>query len=243
MMNRLTAVKVQKIAGRGRYADGGGLYLQVSEWGTKAWLFRYKLDGKARQMGLGSVNTFSLAEARERARLARQLLADHLDPIDARRGRRMQGKAEAAKQVRFKEAAEKYIAAHRAGWKSEVHAGQWATTLKTYAYPVVGDLSVAAIETAHVLKVLEPIWASRTETASRLRGRIEAVLDWATARQLRQGENPRAGAAISTSCFRRKRRSARSSITTRCLTATCRRSWRSCEQWTVCLRGRSSSPS
>ena len=119
MMNRLTAVKVQKIAGRGRYADGGGLYLQVSEWGTKAWLFRYKLDGKARQMGLGSVNTFSLAEARERARLARQLLADHLDPIDARRGRRMQGKAEAAKQVRFKEAAEKYIAAHRAGWKSD----------------------------------------------------------------------------------------------------------------------------
>ena len=190
MMNRLTAVKVQKIAGRGRYADGGGLYLQVSEWGTKAWLFRYKLDGKARQMGLGSVNTFSLAEARERARLARQLLADHLDPIDARRGRRMQGKAEAAKQVRFKEAAEKYIAAHRAGWKSEKHAGQWATTLETYAYPVVGDLSVAAIETAHVLKVLEPIWTSRTETASRLRGRIEAVLDWATARQLRQGENP-----------------------------------------------------
>ena len=190
MMNRLTAVKVQKIAGRGRYADGGGLYLQVSEWGTKAWLFRYKLDGKARQMGLGSVNTFSLAEARERARLARQLLADHLDPIDARHGRRMQGKAEAAKQVKFKEAAEKYIAAHRAGWKNAKHAEQWAATLETYAYPVVGDLSVAAIETAHVLKVIEPIWTSRTETASRLRGRIEAVLDWATARQLRQGENP-----------------------------------------------------
>jgi integrase len=190
MINRLTALKVRELSKRGRYADGGGLYLQVSEWGTKAWLFRYMLNGRARQMGLGSVNTFSLAEARERARQARQHLADDADPIDARNSRRMQAKAEAATQVTFKEAAEKYIAAHAPAWKSAIHAKQWATTLETYVFPTLGELSVAAIETPHILKVLEPIWTLKSETASRVRGRMEVVLNWATARGFRQGENP-----------------------------------------------------
>ena len=159
--NKLTAIEVARISRPGRYGDGDGLYLQVARGGSKQWLLRYMRNGRSRQMGLGSVRVFTLKEARERARLARQHLADDIDPIEARRARRMQARAEAAKQVSFKEAAEKYVAAHRAGWKSAKHGEQWAARSTTFAYPVIGDLSVAAIETAHVLKVLEPIWTSQ----------------------------------------------------------------------------------
>jgi integrase len=162
----------------------------VSKWGTKAWLFRYMLDGRAREMGLGSVDTFSLKEARERARVARQKVADRIDPIEAKRGERMAAKAENAKLISFKDAAARYIDAHKAGWKNEKHAAQWEATLSSYVYPTLGELSVADISTAHVLKVLEPIWTAKPETASRVRGRIEAVLDWSTARGHRQGDNP-----------------------------------------------------
>lgn len=188
--NSLNALKVSKISEPGRYSDGHGLYLQVSEWGTKAWLFRFMLHGRARCMGLGALHTVSLAEARDEARRARQLLRNGIDPIEARKQQRDAARAEAAKRITFKEAAERYIKAHRAGWKSEKHAAQWEATLSAYAYPVIENLSVAAVETSHILQILEPIWAVKTETATRTRGRIELVLDWATARGYRRGDNP-----------------------------------------------------
>lgn len=188
--NRLSAVKVSKLKEPGRYADGHGLYLQVSKWGTKAWIFRYMKAGRARHMGLGPLHTLSLQEARERARKARQALVDGKDPIEDRTSVRLAERAEAAKRITFKEAAEKYIAAHKAGWKNAKHGEQWESTLSTYAYPTIGNLSVADVDTAHVLKIIEPIWGSKTETASRVRGRVESVLDWATARKFRQGDNP-----------------------------------------------------
>ncbi len=189
-IHRLTATAVAKKGKPGRYADGGGLYLQVSQWGTKSWLFRYMLNGKARQMGFGAIHTLTLAEAREKARQARALLLEGIDPIDARRGQRAAAAAATAILVPFRDAAAQYIAAQRAGWKNAKHGEQWTSTLERYAAPVIGDLPVSAVETAHVLKILEPIWENKTETASRVRGRVEAVLDWATARGFRQGDNP-----------------------------------------------------
>lgn len=188
--NRLSAVLVNKVKEPGRYADGHGLYLQVSVWGTKAWVFRFMQNGRARHMGLGPVHTLSLQEARERAKKARQALLDGLDPIEDRASARLAKRAEAAKRTTFKEAAEKYVAAHRAGWKNAKHADQWESTLTTYAYPIIGNLSVADVDTAHVLKIIEPIWGTKTETASRVRGRIESILDWAAARKFRHGDNP-----------------------------------------------------
>jgi integrase len=141
-------------------------------------------------MGLGSLADVSLKAAREKARAARSLMIDGTDPIDARKARKQALRAESAKRIPFKEAAEKYIESHKAGWKSEKHAAQWTATLTTYAYPVIGNLAVSEIETGHIVKILEPIWATTTDTASRLRGRIENVLDWAKARHYRQGENP-----------------------------------------------------
>ena len=174
--NRLTAMKVSRINRPGRYGDGLGLWLQVSKWSTKAWLFRYTREGRARSMGLGAVHTVSLAEARETARHCRKQLRDGIDPIEARAVERMAARIEAAKGTTFKDCAEAYIRAHEAGWKNAVHRRQWPSTLQAYVYPVIGDLSVAAIDTALVLKVLEPIWTEKSETATRVRGRIEAVL-------------------------------------------------------------------
>lgn len=185
-INKLSAIEVSKKNKPGRYGDGGGLWLQVSKFGTKAWIFRYMISGKARHMGLGDLNTFSLQEARERARKQRQLLADGIDPLVAIESDR----AEQAKRITFNDAAEQYIAAHRAGWKNIKHADQWRATLETYAGPIVGNMSVADIDTPHVLNVLSPIWTVKTETATRLRGRIEAILAWATVRQFRSGDNP-----------------------------------------------------
>ncbi len=189
-VNKLSALWVAKVSELGVYADGAGLYLQVSKWGTKAWLFRFMLDGRSREMGLGSIRDFTLAEARIRARDARQLLADGIDPIDARRARRAANRLEAARAQTFKDCAEAYIAAHAPGWRNPKHAGQWTATLTTYAFPTLGPLPVATIDTALVVRVLTPIWATKTETASRVRGRIESILDWATAREFRRGDNP-----------------------------------------------------
>jgi integrase len=141
-------------------------------------------------MGMGPLHTINLAEARKRAGEHRLQRHDGIDPIDARRTERLKAQLEAAKAITFKECAESYIKAHRAGWRNGKHAGQWEATLTTYAEPVVGELSVQAIDTALVLKVLEPIWTEKPETAGRVRGRIEAVLDWAKVRGFRVGENP-----------------------------------------------------
>jgi integrase len=188
--NKLSTLEVKKDLPPGLYGDGDGLYLQVSNLKTKAWVFRFMMAGTARKMGLGSVDRVTLADARKKAKAAYSLVQDGVDPIDAREAKRSAEALEKAKVVTFKACAEKYIAAHEAGWKSEKHGAQWAATLERYANPVIGHLSVASIDVGLVLKVIEPIWSIKTETANRIRGRIESILDWARARGLRTGENP-----------------------------------------------------
>ena len=197
---KLTALQVARISKRGLHNDGGGLYLQVAETkrdenglergGSKSWLFRYKVNGKDRWHGLGPVHTISLAQAREKAGDARRLRLEGLDPIATKRAARAAARVEAAKAITFDKAAEAYIKAHEAGWKSAKHGAQWTATLNTYASPVFGSLPVAMVDTNLVMKVLESIWKTKSETAGRVRGRIEAVLDWAKVRGYRTGENP-----------------------------------------------------
>jgi integrase len=189
--HKLSAVKVARVSKSGRYGDGEGLWLQVTSSGTKSWAFRYMQNGRARQMGLGSADLLSLKEAREHARQARRLLKiDGVDPLEARRQARLNAELEAARALTFQDCAQRYIAAHEAGWRNPTHRAQWKATLATYAYHEIGNLPISAIDTALVMRVLEPIWQQKPETASRLRGRIESILDWAAARSYRQGENP-----------------------------------------------------
>ncbi|WP_454721851.1 MULTISPECIES: tyrosine-type recombinase/integrase [Cupriavidus] len=189
-INKLSQIKITKTTKPGLYSDGGGLYLQITAAGVKSWLFRYMLAGKARGMGLGPVHTIGLAEARTLALDCRRLLLNDIDPIDSRNAERTAKKVAQANEMTFEQCATKYIEAHRAAWKNAKHADQWTNTLTTYAYPVFDSLPVSAIDTPLVMKVLEPIWTTKTETASRIRGRIESVLDWATVRGYRTGENP-----------------------------------------------------
>jgi integrase len=189
-LQKLSALAVSKASKAGLYGDGAGLWLQVSPAGAKSWLFRYMRHGKAREMGLGALHTVSLAEAREKARQCRVMLLEGKDPLAEKQAARQQERLTAAKTITFSECASAYVEAHRAGWRSAKHAAQWEATLKAYAYPAFEGLSVAAIDTGLVLQCLEPIWKEKTETASRLRGRIESVLDWAKVRGYREGENP-----------------------------------------------------
>jgi integrase len=189
-IGKLVAVTLPKLTKPGMYGDGGGLYLQVTASGAKSWIFRFMLHGRAREMGVGSLRTFSLAEARERARECRKLLADGSDPIEGRKVKRAEARLAAANTMGFRECAERYIEANKAGWKNAKHAAQWPSTLKTYVYPVLGALPVQGIDVGLVKRVLEPIWLTKPETGSRVRGRIEAVLDWATVSGYRKGDNP-----------------------------------------------------
>lgn len=191
-INRLSAVQVAKLKEPGYYADGGNLYLQVAPGGSKSWIFRFTQDGKTREMGLGSVATFSLAEARDRAAAQRKLLADGKNPLAVKKEREVARRMAEANIITFDQAAEKYIEAHEPSWKNAKHVAQWRTTLKVYASPVVGALPVSLVDTALVLRVLKPIWNEKTETATRLRGRIEHILDWAKVQGYRSGENPAA---------------------------------------------------
>lgn len=197
--NRLTDRFIKKTdLAPGLYPDGAGLAMQVSAFETKAWILRYMMAGRARKMGLGPVSVkpndklVTLAEARKLATDARNLARQGIDPIEERAVRKAAQAAEQVKATTFKECAQGYIAAHQASWKSAKHAAQWETTLETYAYPVIGNLPVQSVETAHVMKIIEPIWQTKTETASRVRGRVEKVLDRAKALKLRTGENPAA---------------------------------------------------
>jgi integrase len=187
---RLTALKVEKVKEPRMYADGGGLYLRVTPEGAKNWVLRYMLDRRPRWMGLGPLALYGLQEARAKALDARRKRHEGIDPIEARRAERARQRLDAAKVVTFKQCAEAYIAAHRAGWRNDKHAGQWAATLSTYAYPIIGALPVQAVDTGLVLKVLEPIWTAKPETAGRVRGRMESILDFAKVRGYREGENP-----------------------------------------------------
>jgi integrase len=187
----LTARKVERETRPGRYHDAEvrGLYLQIGKTGGKSWLLRFERDGRERWHGLGAVDTFTLKEARERARAARQLLADGIDPIDHKKAEQAKRAAAKARLLTFREASEAYFHQHEAKWKNAKHRAQFVSTLKTYAYPVLANMAVADIDTPAVLKCVEPIWEEKTETASRVRGRIESVLDWATVRGYRAGDN------------------------------------------------------
>ena len=179
-----------KSAKPGRYCDGHGLWLYVTPAGTRSWILRYMKDGKSREMGLGPVRLVTLKEARERAHKEQRLLLDRIDPLEQRKAARGAAKLEAARGMTFSDAVEKYLASHETAWRNEKHCQQWRSTLATYAIPDLGALPLAEIDTARVLKVLTPIWPKRPETASRLRGRIEAILAWGIAQGLRPGPNP-----------------------------------------------------
>jgi hypothetical protein len=188
-MAKLTGLSVKRLVTPGRYGDGDGLWLQVRDASHRSWLFRYRLHGRDREMGLGALGDMPLAEAREAARACRRLVKAGVDPINDRLARRAEQRA-AANAHTFKEVAELYIESHKAGWRNAHHQYQWRATLKGFAYPDLGDLTVAAIDTAAVLRALQPIWLTKSETAARLRGRIQAVLDYAAAQGWRTGDNP-----------------------------------------------------
>ncbi len=186
--NTLSAFKVRSLTKRGLHGDGNGLWLSVKTPTNRAWIFRFTFAGRTRVMGLGPANLVSLAEAREAAQVARRLVFQGIDPIEKRRSERQVQQPREGET--FKAVASQYIEAHAAGWKKAAHAGQWLGSLTTYAFPIVGDVHIADVDTAAVLKILEPIWRTKTETASRVRGRVEAVLDYAKSRGWRDGDNP-----------------------------------------------------
>jgi integrase len=194
-INRLSVRAAQNLKRDGLTADGGGLYLSVTKGSGKnqysrSWIFRWERNGRVRHMGLGSIITISLAEARERARETRRLVLDGVDPIAKRDSERAAALAKSAAVKTFDECLTDYITTNRASWSSLQHAREWESSVKRLASPVLGKLNVRDIETSHVLKVLEPIWQEKPVTASRLRGRIEAILDSATVRKFRAGDNP-----------------------------------------------------
>lgn len=192
-MHKLTARSLDKLikeASPGLIGDGGGLYLQVGKTGGLSWLYRFQLNGSRRAMGLGKHPEVSLAQARERAANARKQVADGIDPIEAKEHAQLAAKAAQIKALTFQQCAAEYIDAHRSSWKSIKHAQQWENTLSTYAYPFIGDKPVSAITTDDVLTILKPIWASKNETASRVRNRIELIIAAAKARKRFEGENP-----------------------------------------------------
>jgi integrase len=192
-INRLSPARVRSVKTRGMYADGAGLYLRVEKGAhepTKSWLFRYGVGGRERYCGLGPLHTIGLAEAREKAKECRQIILDGGDPIAARRARRSQQRIASAKAMTFRECAKAYILDHAPTWRTAKSGAQWVHSLTTYAYPAIGSLLVKDIGTGEVLRVLEPIWKTKTRTAARVRGRIESILAWAAVRGYRASENP-----------------------------------------------------
>ena len=187
---RLSALEVAHAHKAAMLFDGDGLYLQVSGASARSWILRYFRDGKSHEMGLGSLKAVGLAAARAKAAECRALLADGIDPIAAREANRAQQAVETARGISFDACAAAYIKSHSNAWKNQKHVAQWTATIRTYVSPVFGSLPVQAVDVALVMKVLEPIWTTKPETAARIRGRIESVLNWAKARGYRAGENP-----------------------------------------------------
>ncbi|MCX7063035.1 MAG: Arm DNA-binding domain-containing protein, partial [Proteobacteria bacterium] len=188
-INRLNAAKVRTITRPGRYADGGGLWLQVDAI-RRSWLFRYTFGGRRRKIGLGPVATLGLADARVEAQKLHAKLRDGIDPLAHRRATLAAHRLDQLKSITFNQAALKYIASHSAGWKNLKHANQWTQSLKAHADAIIGTIAVQDIDTGMVMRVLEPIWTKTNETAVRVRGRIEAILDWSKVNGYRTGENP-----------------------------------------------------
>jgi integrase len=188
---KLTAKRVLRFLKKpGRYADGDGLYLQVNTPGRGSWILRYERAGRERAMGLGALVNFNLAEARQRAKAKRQLLADGIDPLDHRQAEREQKALAAARNVTFRQCSQQYYEAHADEWSNLRHRQQFTSSMRDYVYPVIGSTSVGAVDEPLVLKTLAPIWKTKTVTAKRVRNRIAAVLDYAAACKYRTGTNP-----------------------------------------------------
>ena len=190
-VREVSAIEVSRLAVPGLHFVGGvaGLALQVQPSGARSWVLRLSVAGKRREMGLGGFPDVTLADARRRAREEREKADKGVDPIAERKAAANLLRVELAKAFTFKSAALAYIEAHEPGWRNAKHGEQWRNTLES-TYPTIGDLQVRDVALPHLLAVLQPIWRTKTETASRLRGRIESVLDWATARGYREGLNP-----------------------------------------------------
>src|SRR5262245_21009799 len=188
--DNLSALAIRRLMTPGYHADGGNLYFRVSPGGARGWIFRFAMHGRTRDMGLGSFPDVSLAKARELAAECRGMMRDGIDPIEARRERRAADRIASAKTMTFDDCARAYIVAHEAGWRNADHRRQWAHTLAAHVSPVFGRLPVRAVDTGLVMKAIEPLWTTKPETASRVRGRIERRLDWAKVRGFRTGENP-----------------------------------------------------
>jgi len=189
-INKLSTRKVGTLNSPGLYGDGLGLWLKVTRSGTKSWIFRYTRNKKTSDIGLGSVTTITLAEARMSAQAYRKLLLEGKDPLSHKREQEIAQRRANNNLMTFAECAIRYVESHKAGWKNAKHAQQWENTLKTYVFPVMGDLPVRDIDTALVMRVLEPIWLEKNETAGRVRGRIENILSWAAVQGYRTTDNP-----------------------------------------------------
>lgn len=189
MRKRLSAIQVQKMAQPGLYSDGDNLYLQISKSGSKSWIFRYKIFGRVRDMGLGSTQLRSLLEARNEAHGYRKLILEGKDPLEERSRLKIAAQAKQSMSINFEACAVGCMDVRLKGL-SKKHAGQWANTLRDYVFPVFGHVAIQDVDTNLVLAALSPIWDTRTETAKRVRNRIEIVIDWATARGSRSGTNP-----------------------------------------------------
>jgi integrase len=187
---RLKDLQIKKLSKAGSYADGKGLYLQVSTSGSKSWFYRYETNGRAHKCGLGAYPDISIKKARTKAAACRTLRDEGIDPIEHKKRQNTARELDKFKGKTFKECALDFMNSHKAGWKNRKHESQWRTTLETYAYPFIGKLAVQDVDVGHVLEILEPIWHKKTETASRVRQRIENILDWAKVRKYRTGENP-----------------------------------------------------
>lgn len=190
LLNRLTAKTIENLKERGYHPDGGGLYLQIQSAQSVSWIFRYSFEGKAHEMGLGSYKYITLAEARIKRNELKKILISGVNPLVEKNKIRNARRTEFSNKMTFDACAKAYIDSQKVAWKNEKHKTQWANTLETYASPVIGSLFVDEISTNLIMKVIEPIWVTKTETASRVRGRIELILNWATVRGLRTGENP-----------------------------------------------------
>ena len=190
-VKQLTGQTVLRVKNPGLYPDGAGLYLRVGRGGAKSWAFRYMRGGVAREMGLGGLTKVTLADARAKADAQRKLLSDGVDPLVEKAARQKEEQLVAAGMRTFEQCAKSYIEAQSTGWRNAKHAAQWTSTLRTYVYPVFGDLPVRQIDRTLVIDVLDPIWSTKPETARRVRGRIEAIIDFAMARGWRGGgDNP-----------------------------------------------------
>jgi hypothetical protein len=189
-INRISATKLAALKAPGLVCDGGGLYHRIAAGGSRGWIFRYGLHGRTHDMGLGPYPEISLASARKQAFEYRRMLAEGVDPLAERNAKRAAARVADATSITFDDCAVAYIAAQADGWSNAKHREQWHNTLRDYVSPIFGKLPVAAIDTGLVVRVLEPLWATKFSTGSRLRGRIERILDWAKVRGYRLGENP-----------------------------------------------------